>query len=160
MDLKARGFVADVVRQARLCAGLTQGELADATGLRRETIYRLERGRAAHADTLARIGSFLGLPHEHFMEALDFSSNLFGHPRRTPLRDLRRARGLTLAACAAAAGVSVTTLSRFERGNEHYPSICEVRRSGRAWAIHNEGLARALGFADAGDLTDFWLLTR
>ena len=154
------GFVAERVRGARIGRRLTQAELADLTGLRCETIYRLERGRGAHTDTLARIATALSLPNEHFMEAIDYSSSLFGHPRRTPLRARRRELGLTLEHCAAAAGVSATTLSRFERGNEHYPSICEVGRFGRAWAIHNDGLAHALSFADAEELTEFWLSRR
>ncbi len=160
MSVNKFGFVAEQLRGARTGRGLTQTELADLVGLRRETIYRIERGRGTHADTLARIAAALSLSNEYFIEAMDYSSNLFGHPRRTPLRARRRERGLTLEQCAAAAGVSATTLSRFERGNEHYPSICEVGRFGRAWAIHNDGLAHALGFADARKLTEFWLARR
>ena len=156
----SRGFVAERVRRIRLEAGITQNELALLAGLRRETINRVEKGLAASADTLARISAALRVPYESLMEERDFSSRLYAHPRRTPLRDLRRSRGQTLAECAQAAGVSPTTLSRFERGNEHYPSICDVGRLGRAWAIHNEGLARSLGFADAAEITEYWLARR
>ena len=154
------GFIARAVRQARTDAGLTQAGLAEASGLRRETIYRLERGRGVHADTLARIATTLGLPRERFLEQGDILARLFYHPKRTPIRDRRRELGLTLSECAKAAGVSVTTLSRFERGNEHYPSICVVGRVFRATAIHNEDLASILGFPDAEALTTFWLERR
>lgn len=154
------GFVARTVRAARMDAGLTQVGLAEAAGLRRETVSRLERGRGAHADTLARIAGALGITSDRFLERRDFSCRLYGHPRRTPIRDLRRSLGLTLGECAQAAGVSAATLSRFERGNEHYPSICTVGRMTRATGIHNDGLARALGFPDADALSEHWLQRR
>ena len=153
-------FVAKAVSQARVAAGLTQRQLAGLSGLRRETIYRVELGRGSHADTLARIAAALGIPHERLMQTGDYSAKLLDHPRRTPLRDLRLARGLTLRDCAAAAGVSATTVSRLERGNEHYPSICDVKRMGRAWGIHNEDYAAVLGFNSAKELTEYWLAHR
>lgn len=149
-----------VLRDARLKRGLSQARLAEKAGISRETVYRLERGRGAHADTLARIATVLGVPRGQLMEQEDFSSNLYGHPRRTPLRARRRELGLTLAHCARAAGVSVATLSRFERGIEHFPALAVVGRSGRATAIHNQGLAEALGFTSTAELTSFWLEAR
>ena len=156
MDAKKIGFAARCARERRIIIGMTQAELAAATGLRRETIYRLERGRVAHADTIARVAAALGVKVGEFIEAGDNHSPLHGHPDCTPIRDRRRELGLTLAECASAAGVSVTTLSRFERGNHHYPSICDVDTFDLALPIHNEGLARILQFANADELTNFW----
>lgn len=57
--------------------------------------------------------------------------------------------------------MNVTTLSRFERGNDHYLSICTVGRVFPATAIHNGGgLASILAFDDAEELTVFWLERR
>lgn len=53
--------IPDALRLARLEACLTQGELAKAAGVRRETVYRLEAGFAARPSSIRKIAAALGL---------------------------------------------------------------------------------------------------
>ena len=148
--------VAALLRRSRRHRGLSQAALALKAGVTRETVYRLEAGRSAHADTLMRIAAVLDLPWASVIDADNGSARVTAHPDRMPLRERRRKLGLTLCQCAAAAKVSVATLSRFERDGIVSRSLCVRGPHGGAFAIHNEGLAQALGFANATELTVFW----
>lgn len=60
------------VRQAREECRLTQGELAELAGLRRETLSRIERGHhEAYWDTMCRLSRALGKPLEWFTKSED-----------------------------------------------------------------------------------------
>ena len=75
------------------------------------------------------------------------------------LRLVRARVGLTLAAAAQAAGVSASTLSRFERGLHAPRGITAIGDTSDgaahpdALAITSVALAQALGFATAAGLT-------
>lgn len=60
--LQRRREIGDAVRAARLSANLTQEGLADAAGLSRQTIYRIELGeRSARVDWLIVIADAVGV---------------------------------------------------------------------------------------------------
>lgn len=146
-----------MIRSERRRRRWTQRKLASAAGMRRETIYRLEKGRIPTIDTVLRVEAAFGLASPHFAPdwVCDSSPDAPGLGPRTRRR--RRQLGLTLAACAEAAGVSVATLSRFERGVDRSPALAEVLHGVVAHAIRNDGLAAILGFADSGEMTRYCL---
>lgn len=53
--------VPEALKRARLEACLTQGELAKAAGVRRETVARLEGGYPARPSSIRKIAAALGL---------------------------------------------------------------------------------------------------
>lgn len=53
--------IPEALKRARLEACLTQGELAKAAGVRRETIARLEAGSPARPSSVRKIAAALGL---------------------------------------------------------------------------------------------------
>lgn len=53
--------IPEALRLARLEACMTQGELAKAAGVRRETVYRLEAGYPARPSSIRKIADALGL---------------------------------------------------------------------------------------------------
>lgn len=63
MDTEEPPAFSDLLRRARLAAGLTQEELADRAGVSGRAISNLERGvnQAPHPDTLALLAEALGL---------------------------------------------------------------------------------------------------
>ncbi len=141
------------MREARRLKGWTQARLAKRLGLSRETISRLERSRRKPtSDTVFRI--------EHSLELDLIASGLVAEWREwAPLRssepgprsrERRRKLGMSLAGLGAAAGVSASTLSRFERQERRTPSLLRIETSelGGEWAfLRSERLATALGFA-------------
>lgn len=56
--------IPDALKRARLEACMTQGELARAAGVRRETVARLEAGAPARPSSVRKIASALGLKPE------------------------------------------------------------------------------------------------
>lgn len=64
---------AEKIKGARYNAKLTQGQLADAAGLQRETISQIEQGRRPwpRGDTLRRICIALGVSLAIFDECID-----------------------------------------------------------------------------------------
>jgi transcriptional regulator with XRE-family HTH domain len=135
---------------------MSQARLAAKVGVVRETIYRLEKGRMATPDVLGRVCDVLDLDRDMFK--LDIpETDLFGsHPELTLLRDRRRSLKLTLAECAAAAGVSPATLSRFERGAERSRAIASFDARGRPAHVINHALADILGFRDLAQMDLHW----
>lgn len=142
------------VRKAR--GKMTQARLARKARVTRETIYRLEGGRMATPDVLARVCDALSLDRGELDLKTRETDGLAMHPELTLLRDRRRSLGLTLAECAAAAGVSSATLSRFERGAERSREIASFDHRGRAVHLINDGLADILGFRDLAQMDLHW----
>src|SRR5882762_5872664 len=88
------GEIGEVVRLARVRAGLSQAELGRACGgYRQSTISRLEAGRVTNPDrrTMARVANVLGIPPEWLGIASGVTSE---PPSRAPLRAGRSAAGL------------------------------------------------------------------
>jgi transcriptional regulator with XRE-family HTH domain len=139
------------VRRAQM--GWSQARLARETGLRRETIVRLEAGhRTPTADSVFRLQSAMDMePGELVPDWPEWNPiGLATYGARTRRR--RRELGLSLTTVAAAAGVSAATLSRFEREKGRLHAVLQdttAHADGPARAIEG-GLARALRFADAG----------
>lgn len=69
---ETRGGVSKIARLAevRQAKGMTQEQLAAATGVHRVTIARIETGEASpKAETLKRLADALGVPMDDLMEA-------------------------------------------------------------------------------------------
>lgn len=145
------------VREARRGRRWTQARLAARADLGRETIYRLELGRPPTVDTVLRIEAALGLTSPHFAPEWqrDEAPDDAGLGTRT--RHRRRQLGLSLEACAVAADVSTTTLSRFERLTARSPKLVHVRLGVLPVAMRNDGLAQILGFEDSAEMTRYCL---
>ena len=155
--------VGQTVRTARRSRRWTQQRLADRSGLSRKTVCRVEAGGAPDADTLLRVCEALALPVLELVPAWakpedddppSLGDPLFGYRVRRRRREL----GIRLEEAAAAAGVSVSTLSRFERLASASTVLLkplyaddpdgEVR-------LENDGLAKLLGFADTDALNAY-----
>ena len=137
------------LRSARLARRWTQARLAKAAGLKRETIARLECGvRRPAADTVFRLEAALDLDGELVPAWPEWKP--IGLPSMgARSRERRRGLGLSLAEVAEVAGVSVSTLSRFEREFQwNATGLLDASGDGppSAEAI---GLSRALGFNSA-----------
>ncbi|WP_171007666.1 helix-turn-helix transcriptional regulator [Sphingomonas sp. 3P27F8] len=145
------------MRKARLARkNMTQARLAERVGVTRETIYRLEGGRMATADVLGRVCDVLGIDRAKFKYDKPATDAFAHYPELTLLRDRRRKLGLRLDQCAVAAGVSVSTLSRFESGRESSRELARFDSGGRAVALISEGLAKILEFNDVEALDRYW----
>lgn len=145
------------LRAARARRGLTQAQLADASGLSRETIVRLEK-RVSHAtsarrlpvaDTVFRLEDALGFCGEQLVPDWSEWMPIGSLEPGARSRERRRSLGLTVIEVAAAAGVSPATLSRFEREERRTPSLLRVKTSelGGTWPyLVSKRYANALGF--------------
>ena len=153
---------------------MTQAELAREAGLTRETVARLEAtsarppggysgatGRSRRrpvADTVFRLESALDFYAEQFVPAWREWKPIGSSEPGARSRERRRELGLSLAEVARGAGVSVATLSRFEREERPTPSLLRVVKSelGGEWPyLVSERLASALGFASLEEHSDF-----
>lgn len=149
-------LIAAMLRERRKELGLTHARVAKRCGLTRETIYRVERGRSAIPDTLARIATALELPMEDLTELSPEDVALRSFPNRAVIRERRRSLGISMEACAAAAGISVATLSRFERGATTSRELVAFDASGRPAGLHSARLARCLDFATVEEMSRLW----
>ena len=156
MEENPRIIVGRLLRQARRERGWTQARVAREVGIARESVYRIERGRMPSGDVASRLCDVLGLDRSEMNLDRRETDPIYLYPPATFLRDRRRSLGLTLAACAAASGVSVSTLSRFEKGVERSRALARHDKQGGAVGMVNEGLARVLGFDSIDELTTFW----
>ncbi|USU05694.1 helix-turn-helix domain-containing protein [Sphingomonadaceae bacterium OTU29LAMAA1] len=141
------------VAERRAQMGWSQARLARETGLSRETIARLETGRRTPtADSVFRLQSAMDMEPGELVPAWP-EWNPIGLPTygaRT--RQRRRELRLSLTTVAAAAGISVATLSRFEREQGHLHTTLQEAHAPTGAKAHlvERGLALALHFADAG----------
>lgn len=145
-----------MLRKARKGRRLTQAQLAKRARVTRETVYRTELGRLPTPCTLARLADAAGIDRD----ALDLkrreTDTFAAFPALAVMRERRLAKGLSLTDCAAAAGVSPATLSRFECGAERSRKLVEVDVTGRPRRMINAGLAEILGFSGLAALDTFW----
>ncbi|OWK30490.1 hypothetical protein SPMU_14770 [Sphingomonas mucosissima] len=149
-------IVGQQLAAARRERGWTQARLAQIVGVARESIYRIERGRMPSGATAARLCDALGLDKAELSLDWHETDATLLYPSTTFLRDRRKARELSLWEVARAAGVSASTMSRFERG--HGGSRMLVRRTlaGQPTELVNQGFAEILGFHSNHELTTFW----
>lgn len=144
--------IGERVREARKARGMSQERLAAKTGVTRWAIMRLEHG--SH------------LPGSHLVHALERILNLgegslvrgwkdaapYGSPARGPrARQARKTLGYTLAEIAGASGVSVSTISRFERECGDTPLILGPDFD-RGDGFANDRYAQAHLFNDASEM--------
>lgn len=62
-------YIADRIKDARRAAGLSQVQLAEATGLPQPEVSKIERGlRRVYADDLVLIGKAVGVPPSLLLE--------------------------------------------------------------------------------------------
>lgn len=155
----------DLIRSARSSRGIKQAALADDGGISRETLSRIEGGRAPRMRTLDR------LLHELNLEISDVAVNgsaskalVFTEGRRgdvlakigTDLERRRRADNRrSLRALAAKVGISPPTLSRIERGQSPRSRVFGERAGqdgqdfhDRAVEVANDKLKRYLEGVD------------
>ncbi|WCT74196.1 helix-turn-helix transcriptional regulator [Sphingomonas naphthae] len=150
------------VRDARNERGLSRMALAPAAGVSRSTIAHIERGdQRPLPGTLRKIAAVLSLPLFVLAPAWEDAEHVrpksgTEHPG-VGLRAIRRDRKLTIAALAEATGLSVSTISRFERGLHATRKLTCADASGTSYrdqiGIISAELAAALGYASAADLT-------
>lgn len=109
------------IKSERKAAEWSQSQLAEAAGISRAAVYRLEAldgskpMRAVRADTLFRIAHALDVSIRDFVPTWSEWEPIKGNGLGEEVREARRAAGLTLAVLAAEVGVSEATLSRHER---------------------------------------------
>lgn len=146
------GDVGPRIRAARGGQGKSRNELAAAAGIKSRTLARIERGgQLPRVESLRAIAAALDVPLE------SLAANWADDERRRRdnsdhmgprLRQARLKAGVTLAKAAAAAGVSPTTLSRFERMQTDSLLI-----STDGVTFQSEALAHALKFRSCDDLS-------
>jgi len=150
------------LREERQRQNLSRKELAALAGISHSTIAHVERGdQRPYPDTLRSLAKAMSVPLVAFApewEKAEAARPKSGaaHPG-VGLRALRKEKGLTLAALAAASGLKISTLSRLERGlhttrkvaSFDAPGISNLNQLG---LIHDK-LATELGFENAEALT-------
>lgn len=72
LGIELRGLLANNVRAIRKRKGMTQAELASASGLDRTFVNRLERGHVSVAlETMGAIATALDIPPRELIEPVD-----------------------------------------------------------------------------------------
>lgn len=151
------------VRKHRKAAGVGRDDLAGEADIAPHTLARIERGdQLPSEETLRRIGDVLNVSVGLLAPAWatdDLERIVTGTEHLgVGLRQIRVSRSVTLAEAAGAAGVSVSTISRFERGlhgEGRLAKLCraEGRMSERLTFV-SDGLAKLLGYRSATELTN------
>lgn len=160
------------IRAARLAAGWSRRNVAAAAGVSAKTLARIERvAQKPVRETLHAICDVLGLSFDTVAgdrwgkDAFDVPENPVAAPGIV-IRAMRRLRGTTLRELADVAGVSVSTLSRFERGltasrllasRDGGPSVSFLDRD---VMLSSVPFATALGFADLNHFGASCLIAR
>lgn len=143
----------------RLARGWTQAKLAEQAGLARETVARLEADRRPPvADTVFRLEAALDLLPGELVPAWPEWAPLGLATWGARSRERRRALGLPLAGVALAVGVSVATLSRFEREVGRSSTLLEAVPAppgAEPWWRPVEPLALALRFPDRASFVSY-----
>lgn len=156
--------VGATIRMLREERGWSQARLSDESGVARETIARIEgKKRQPLADTVLRLSAALlagqdDVELEHIVPAWPEADGrkIIGHGARSRAR--RRQLGLSAAAVAAAAGVSESTLSRFECGMTARSALLAIEitpHGDQQPILRSERLATALRFVDLAEHEDF-----
>lgn len=151
------------LRAARTGAGRSRRDVAAATGIAPRTLARIERGAQKPTwRTLDRLCDELGvsafqLACRWVVQSMDLPTS----PDSAPglgLRALRLERGMSLVRLAGLTGVSVATISRFERGITASRKLGlrvggpEVAFEDRDVVLNAERLASAFGLVGTVDL--------
>lgn len=150
--MKLPADVGETIAEARRKRRWSQARLASRSKVARASVYRLEAGgHAIRPDTLFRIARALGLEMRYLVPAWPEWDPVgeSGHGPRTR----RRSLGMSVAALAAAAGVSEATLSRHERGLGHSARLLGL--AGDEPYACNNALAAALGFSSLSDFEEY-----
>lgn len=134
--------------EARVSVGRSRRDVAEKVGIAPRTLARIERGQQIPQwPTLKRLCDALG--QSDFALAPRWSNDadyVPTSPEVAPgvgLRAVRKARGMTMAGLSAASGVSIATLSRYERG------LVNSRTLGRrARGHHDRGEAQNIAIRD------------
>lgn len=151
------------VRKHREVLGISRNDLAGDAAIAPHTLARIERGdQLPTEETLRRIADALGMPlgllaPDWAVDELERITTGAEH-LGVGLRQLRIERSITLAEAADTAGVSVSTLSRFERGLHGEGELAKLYKAeGRMTerlTLVSESLAKLFGYRSAADLTD------
>lgn len=145
--------IGDALRDLRDGRRLTQADLAERSGVRRELIGRIERGNTnASTEVLARLVRGLDVPLIEVAQAIEVRRS--ARDARSPaealgtaLANVRAARGLSRATAAERVGASVSWVIKMEHGVIPRPGIAVVTRFARALDISVAPLARAFVLA-------------
>ena len=123
--LAVPGFSGSRLSQLRRSRGLTQEELANATGLARQYVLALEQGsRRPGMQTFQALAGALGVRPGELLDAT-----------RLSLLQLRLVAGLTQEETAEAAGVGRRTYSDIERGHTQGVDVETVRALATAFGV-------------------------
>lgn len=151
------------VRKHREASKISRNDLAGDAAIAPNTLARIERGdQLPTEETLRRIADALGMPlgllaHDWAADELERITTGAEH-LGVGLRQLRIGRSITLAEAAGTAGVSVSTLSRFERalhGEGKLAKLCSAQgRMTERLMLVSDPLAKLLGYGSAAELTD------
>ncbi len=77
-----RGALGDFIRRARTRKGMSQSDLASASGVKRDYIGSIEVGRIAvlYPETFRRLKAVLGFPGWAALEAMGFETDIEAEP--------------------------------------------------------------------------------
>ena len=143
------------VRKLREKKKWSQERLARAVGVSRKTISRLERDVMPHvpgSDLVHALERALGITHKQRLVKRwhpPADEGSFTLEARAKLA--RRTAGLSLVSLSKKSGVSIATLSRFERGLGGTVRILKPAY-GNAYRIDDDDYAKALGFLGAREM--------
>ena len=142
------------VRLLRLNRRWSQAKLAQKIDVNRRTILRLELGLQIPGSALVHaLERVFGLDDRTLVPAWHEATPASAIGARGPRALLARKRlGLTLREVSRSAGISVSTLSRFEREMSDGRLIFEDIDRGN---VSNVAYALALGFSGANEMTEF-----
>jgi transcriptional regulator with XRE-family HTH domain len=145
-----------LLKKAREANGWSRRELARNASIAAKTIARIERGAQLPLPaTLRALVDALDVDLDVLAPgwSADILESQSTDPMGPHLRALRVAAAVSLEKAAKAAGVSISTFSRFERDLHQSRSMeCYSPREGMGLA--SEHLARLLGFNDVDTLQD------
>jgi transcriptional regulator with XRE-family HTH domain len=140
----------EVLARQRRLEGMTQKQLAEEAGLTRETVARLESNRRRPtAETVFRLEAALNLIPGTLVPCWPEWKPIGTMTPGARSRERRRAMGISIVVVAEAAGVSIATLSRFEREFGACPTLSVIGfDQGMPFVagLRSIGYAKALGF--------------
>ena len=116
----SNGFLADRLRQARLQAGYSQQNIADALNVNRATYTYYETGKTTPDPvTLGRIARICGAPIEFFFEEEPVAPMLFDRPGALPKESYAGSQPDRRAFCGGkTADCPAARLSKGQRGRD------------------------------------------